>query len=125
MKRQLTELLSNYGDVVGGIWFDGDWERKDADWGYKEMYELIHWLRPDALIGNNHHTAIKPGEDYQMFEKDLPGGNSHGWNSGGVSNEVPLETCETINGSWGFNINDKSYKSVKTIIQYLVKSGGS
>ena len=35
-----------------------------------------------------------------------------------------LETCETINNSWGFNINDKSYKSVKTIIQYLVKAAG-
>jgi alpha-L-fucosidase len=124
MKSQLTELLTNYGDVVGGIWFDGDWERKDANWHYDEIYALIHQLRPDVMIGNNHHTNIKPGEDYQMFEKDLPGGNSHGWNSGGVSNDVPLETCETINGSWGFNINDKSYKSVKTIVQYLVKAAG-
>lgn len=124
MKSQLTELLTNYGDVVGGIWFDGDWERKDANWRYDEIYSLIHKLRPDVMIGNNHHTDIKPGEDYQMFEKDLPGGNSHGWNSGGISKEVPLETCETINNSWGFNINDKSYKSVKAIIQYLVKAAG-
>jgi alpha-L-fucosidase len=124
MKSQLTELLTNYGDVVGGIWFDGDWERKDVNWHYDDIYKLIHRLRPDVMIGNNHHTDIKPGEDYQMFEKDLPGGNSHGWNSGGVSNEVPLETCETINNSWGFNINDKSYKSVKTIIQYIVKAAG-
>jgi alpha-L-fucosidase len=124
MKSQLTELLTNYGDVVGGIWFDGDWERKDVNWHYDEIYGLIHRLRPDVMIGNNHHTDIKPGEDYQMFEKDLPGANSHGWNSGGVSNEVPLETCETINNSWGFNINDKSYKSVKTIIQYIVKAAG-
>jgi alpha-L-fucosidase len=124
MKAQLTELLTNYGDVVGGIWFDGDWERKDVNWHYDEIYGLIHQLRPDVMIGNNHHTAVKPGEDYQMFEKDLPGGNSHGWNSGGVSNDLPLETCETMNNSWGFNINDNSYKSVKTIIQYLVKAAG-
>jgi alpha-L-fucosidase len=124
MKSQLTELLTNYGDVIGGIWFDGDWERKDVNWHYDEIYGLIHRLRPDVMIGNNHHTDIKPGEDYQMFEKDLPGGNSHGWNSGGVSNNVPLETCETINNSWGFNINDKSYKSVKTIIRYLVNAAG-
>jgi alpha-L-fucosidase len=124
MKTQLTELLTNYGDVISGIWFDGDWERKNANWHYDEIYALIHRLRPDVMIGNNHHEDIKPGEDYQMFEKDLPGGNSHGWNSGGVSTQVPLETCETINGSWGFNINDKSYKSVKTIVQYLVKAAG-
>jgi alpha-L-fucosidase len=124
MKTQLTELLTNYGDVVSGIWFDGDWERKNANWHYEEIYSHIHRLRPDVMISNNHHTDLKPGEDYQAFEKDLPGGNSHGWGSGGVSNSVPLETCETINGSWGFNINDKNYKSVKAIVQYLVKASG-
>jgi alpha-L-fucosidase len=124
IKAQLTELLTNYGDVVGGIWFDGDWDRKDANWHYDEIYGLIHRLRPDVMIGNNHHTDLKPGEDYQLFEKDLPGGNSHGWNSGGVSKDVPLETCETINSSWGFNINDKGYKSASTLIQYLVKAAG-
>jgi alpha-L-fucosidase len=124
MKAQLTELLTNYGDVIGGIWFDGDWERKDANWHYDEIYGLIHRLRPDVMISNNHHSNLKPGEDYQAFEKDLPGSNSHGWGSGSVNTGVPLETCETINGSWGFNINDKSYKSSKAIIQYLVKAAG-
>jgi alpha-L-fucosidase len=123
MKTQLTELLTNYGDVVAGIWFDGDWERKTANWHYEEIYQLIHRLRPDVMISNNHHSEIKPGEDYQAFEKDLPGANSHGWNSGGVSN-LPLETCETINGAWGFNITDRNYKTSKDLIQYLVKAAG-
>ena len=124
MKSQLTELLTNYGEIVSSIWFDGDWERKDVNWHYDEIYGLIHRLRPDVLIGNNHHTDLKPGEDYQLFEKDLPGSNSHGWGTGSVNTNVPLETCETINSAWGFNINDKNYKSVKTIIQYLVKAAG-
>jgi alpha-L-fucosidase len=124
MKAQLTELLTNYGDVVSGIWFDGDWERKEANWHYEELYALIHQLRPDVMIGNNHHTDLKSGEDFQLFEKDLPGGNSHGWNSGGISNAVPLETCETINFSWGFNINDTKFKTSKALIHYLVKAAG-
>lgn len=124
MKAQLTELLTQYGDMVSSIWFDGDWERKDVNWHYDEIYGLIHRLRPEVLIGNNHHDNLKPGEDYQLFEKDLPGGNSHGWGSGAVSDHVPLETCETINYSWGFNINDKSYKSVHNLIHYLVKAAG-
>lgn len=124
MKTQLAELVTNYGDVVAGIWFDGDWERKNADWQYEEIYAHIHKLRPDIMISNNHHAALKAGEDYQAFEKDLPGSDSHGWGAGEVNTTVPLETCETINGSWGFNINDKSYKSVKAIIQYLVKAAG-
>ena len=72
MKAQLTELLTNYGPI-GGIWFDGHWDKKDENWNYEEIYELIHKLQPSCLIGNNHHEASKPGEDFQMFEKDLPG----------------------------------------------------
>ena len=26
MKAQLTELLTNYGEI-GGIWFDGEWDQ--------------------------------------------------------------------------------------------------
>lgn len=123
MKQQLTELLTQYGPI-GGIWFDGEWERKTADWHLDEIYALIHRLQPAAMIGNNHHHAPRPGEDFQMFEKDLPGGNSHGWNSGGVSEDLPLETCETMNNAWGFNINDLHFKSVAQIIHLLVRDAG-
>ena len=41
-----------------------------------------------------------------MFEKDLPGQNTAGFNAESEIGELPLETCETINGAWGFNIND-------------------
>lgn len=123
MKQQLTELLTQYGPI-GGIWFDGEWEREDADWHLDEIYALIHRLQPAALIVNNHHHAPHPGEDVQEFEKDLPGGNSHGWNSGGVSMRLPLETCQTMNNSWGFTINDRHYKTVRQIIHLLLRDAG-
>ena len=37
---------------------------------------------------------------------------------------LPLEVCETINGSWGFNLKDRQHKSEKQLIQYLVKAAG-
>ena len=123
MKQQLTELLTNYGEI-GAIWFDGHWERKTADWHTQELYDLIHRLQPACLVGNNHHITPLEGEDYQMFEKDLPGKNSHGWGSGDISS-LPLETCETINRSWGFNILDTNYKSVRALVQYIVKAAGN
>jgi alpha-L-fucosidase len=123
MKQQLTELLTNYGEI-GAIWFDGHWERKNADWHLREIYDLIHRLQPACLVGNNHHINPIEGEDYQMFEKDLPGKNSHGWGTGSVSN-LPLETCETINRSWGFNILDTNYKSVRALAHYIVKAAGN
>lgn len=132
MKAQLTELLTGYGKI-DGIWFDGHWDQLDNDhdkslqskvnWHYDEIYRLIHSLQPGCLISNNHHLSPLPGEDFQAFEKDLPGGNTTGFGGADVS-ALPLETCETMNDSWGFNITDKRYKSVKSLLQYLVKAAG-
>jgi alpha-L-fucosidase len=132
MKAQLTELLTNYGEI-SGIWFDGHWDQLDNDadkslnskvnWHYEEIYQLIHKLQPQCLISNNHHLTPIPGEDFQAFEKDLPGHNTTGFGGASVS-ALPMETCETMNDSWGFNITDRKYKSVKTLVQYLVKAAG-
>ena len=124
MDAQLTELLTNYGEIAG-IWFDGWWDKKDADWRLEKTYQLIHKLQPQCLIGNNHHQAPKNGEDFQMFEKDLPGKNTAGFNAESIVGKLPLETCETMNGAWGFNLQDNKYKSTKNLVQYLVKAAGN
>jgi alpha-L-fucosidase len=123
MNTQLTELLTQYGDI-GGIWFDGMWDKPDADWRLDETYALIHKLQPGALIGSNHHKMPFPGEDFMMFERDLPGENSMGFNNTAISDQVPLEMCETMNGSWGFNIVDQNYKSVERLVQTMVRAAG-
>ena len=133
MKNQLTELLTNYGEIAG-IWFDGHWDQtkpegeKDRssriNWHYDEIYGLIHKLQPQCLIGNNHHLTPFPGEDFQMFERDLPGENKSGLSFQEASQKMPLETCETMNNSWGFNITDTNYKSSKQLVHYLVNAAG-
>lgn len=123
MKTQLTELLSNYPSI-GGIWFDGHWQRPTANWHYDEIYSMIHKLSPRTLVGNNHHITPIAGEDIQMFEKDLPGENKTGFRKSGTISSLALETCETMNGSWGFNINDRKYKTSKELIHYLVNAAG-
>lgn len=133
MKNQLTELLTNYGDIMS-IWFDGHWDQTNVegskdmspriDWKYNEIYALIHRIQPNCLIGNNHHLAPLPGEDFQMFERDLPGQNKSGLSFQAASESLPLETCETMNKSWGYNIADTNYKTVKQCVQYLVNAAG-
>jgi len=123
MDAQLTELLTNYGPI-GGIWFDGMWDKPDADWRLAKTYALIHRLQPAALIVPNHHEAPKPGEDVQTFEQDLPGANTAGFNTKEIG-ALPLETSLTMNQSWGFNITDKKFKSVKDLIGYLVRAAGN
>ncbi len=123
MDAQLTELLTQYGEI-GGIWFDGMWDKPAADWQLQRTYSLIHKLQPAALIGSNHHQTPFDGEDFQMFEKDLPGANTAGFNTAQIG-KIPLETCETVNGAWGYNQSDKNFKSVPTLIHYLVRAAGS
>ena len=103
MNNQLTELLTNYGPI-GAIWFDGVWDHPESfDWQLEEQYALIHKLQPSCLIGNNHHRTPYAGEDFQMFERDLPGENKAGFSEG---QEV------------------QHYKPTKTLIQLLVRAAG-
>ncbi len=134
MNAQIAELAGgDYGEI-GGFWFDGWWDQHmdeankadrstRVDWNLKETYDLIHKLQPQALIGNNHHVAPFEGEGFQMFERDLPGANTFGYNTTEVG-ALPLETCDTINGSWGFNASDRAFKSSKELIHYLVRAAG-
>jgi len=123
---QLRELLIRYGEI-GGIWFDGWWDQKDTAmrdrWRLDRTYRLIHELQPAALIGNNHHQPPFAGEDFQMFERDLPGENTQGFNQAAVG-KLPLEMAETMNGSWGFNLIDDQFKSTRTLVRSLVGAAG-
>lgn len=122
MDAQLTELLTNYGPI-GGIWFDGMWDKPEAPWRLEQTYALIHRLQPTALIIPNHHKPPMPGEDAQTFEQDLPGSNSAGFNTSTIG-ALPLETSLTMNGSWGFNLTDRSWKSTEDLIRTLVRAAG-
>ena len=129
MNVQLTELLTGYGPI-GAIWFDGLWD-KDASpreaqpelWKLRRQYDLIHRLQPACLVGNNHHLLPFEGEDIQIFERDIPGKNEYGY-SGQEISRLPLETCQTMNRSWGYRITDKDYKSANFLIKYLVQTAG-
>ena len=136
MNAQLEELLTKYGKI-GCIWFDGGWDRTTGPnweayteqtpqmWNIYEQYELIHRLQPGCLVANNIHFTPFPGEDIQVFERDVPGGNESGWNTGQkIASAYPLETCTTMNETWGYNINDNKFKTCADIVKLLVRTAG-
>ncbi len=128
MNNQITELLTRYGKI-GAMWFDGYWDH-DQDsvpfnWHLDEQYDLIHRLQPSCLVGNNHHEAIKYGEDIQIFERDLPGENTAGFTDKAAEvSQLPLETCQTMNGMWGYKVTDQNYKSTRDIIHLIIHTAG-
>lgn len=139
MDAQLAELLSGEYGQIGGIWFDGWWDQQtkrvkgkektdrlatNLDWQLRGTYDLIHRLQPACLIGANHHVKPFPGEDFQMYERDLPGENKGGHSKDAEIGELPLETCDTINRSWGYNADDHNFKKVPDLIRYLVRAAG-
>ena len=139
MDAQLSELAGGRYGKIGGIWFDGWWDQQlrtlkndrsiaatatQVDWRLRQTYDLIHKLQPQALVGNNHHVPPFDGEDFQMFEKDLPGQNTAGFNVDATIGRLPLEMCETTNDSWGYKRSDKNFKPLRTLVGYLVGAAG-
>ena len=126
MKAQVKELMTQYAPVRA-LWFDGYWDHKrdsvPFNWRMPEFYEYIHSIDPACLIGNNHHIVPIAGEDFQMFERDLPGQNTAGYSEGQtVSESFPLEMCQTMNHTWGYSVSDRDYKTCAQIVGTLAKA---
>lgn len=128
---QVRELCTRYGEI-GMIWFDGFWPGHEppaphfvegGPWDLAGVYDMIHALQPNALIGNNHHVTPLKGEDFQMYEQDLPGENTAGFNAESMG-DLPLESCLTINKNWGYNPDDHAHKSTTELIRFLVECIG-
>lgn len=128
MELQLRELLTRYGDVFV-IWFDGLGNQEKYAGG--RFHELIRKLQPAALINNR----IGLTGDYVTPEQRLPKGiprkgsvvGNTDPNDRGVTAEAPTpeefqpwETCMTINGTWGYNRNDREFKATTQLIRALI-----
>ena len=117
--RDSVEILcKNYGKI-GGLWFDGWWNKKDADWEFDKLYGLIRKYQPDAMIINN--TGL--GELGQVSHKEI---DSVTFERGKPSfvdcseKYVAGEMCQVLNDHWGYAKNDYNYKSIQTLIGDLI-----
>lgn len=112
-RAQLTEILKNYGDI-DLLWFDGDWERSQADWDMKGLKKWLTDISPKTVI----NSRIGSYGDYETPEQQMPT----------VRPDKPWEYCMTINDSWGYQPNDKHFKSPEQIVRIfseIVSMGGN
>ncbi|MCC6143662.1 MAG: alpha-L-fucosidase [Candidatus Hydrogenedentes bacterium] len=112
-------LCRNYGPL-GGLWFDGNWSKADADWKEDRLYGIIRQHQPEAMIINN--TGIhKRGElghpeiDSTTFEQGRP----EPMDREGMPKYLAAEMCQTMNMHWGIGKNDFNYIAPPQVIENL------
>lgn len=101
---QLKELTKFNPDLY---WFDGDWEQSADKWKAKEIRQLLLKKNPNTFI----NSRLQGYGDYATPEQGVPitKPKSKFW-----------ELCLTMNNSWGYQPNDKAYKTVNQLIRILV-----
>jgi alpha-L-fucosidase len=119
---QVRELLTRYGPI-DEMWLDFSyvdhvhegkkvWGGKGADdWGSVELLAMIRRLQPGILV--NDRTGL-PG-DFVTPEQYQP--------SGPMTRDgrpVLWEACQTLNGSWGYDRENRDFKSVGLLLRMLV-----
>lgn len=121
LRKSVEILCKNYGKI-GGFWFDGNWNKKDADWKLDELYGTFRKYQPDAMIINNtglknRGKVVNPEIDAVTYERGLPTAVNHGNQD---EKYVAGEISVTLNQHWGIAKDDLNYKSPKEIIENIV-----
>ncbi len=117
---EVSWILTHYGPI-GVVWFDGEWESTWSDKYGKPLYDLCRQLQPNVIV-NNRVSVSRGGSmssdgndqevgDFSTPEQTIPATGLPG---------VDWETCMTMNGHWGYNAHDASWKSSEVLIHNIV-----
>lgn len=118
--RNSVELLcTNYGKI-GGLWFDGMWDKPDADWEQDALYTMIRKHQPEAMIINNTGLSARGALghielDSVTFERGKPSP----LNMEGAPKYVASEMCQVFADHWGYAKEDLNFKSPADMIRDL------
>jgi alpha-L-fucosidase len=102
----IRELMTNYGKV-DVLWYDVNWPLNSHQWESERMNKMVYELQPDIVVNNRNGL---PG-DFSTPEQQITAA------SGGRA----WESCMTLNGSWGYQRADDSWKTPKTIVRNLIQ----
>ncbi|NKB67696.1 MAG: alpha-L-fucosidase [Candidatus Latescibacteria bacterium] len=119
LHKSVETLCTQYGPL-GGLWFDGNWSKPDADWQEDRLYSMIRRHQPEAMIINNTGLSARghvghPEIDSVTFEQGRP----EAMDLDGDAKYVAAEMCQTMNRHWGIGSEDFKYMGPPDIIENL------
>ncbi|MFC4619192.1 alpha-L-fucosidase [Camelliibacillus cellulosilyticus] len=120
MHGQVKELLTGYGKI-DYLWFDFSYPHRDwgftkgkgaEDWQSEKLEKMVLELQPHILINDRLglHRGVTTPEQYQPSES-LDGNHSK---------RIIWEACQTMNDSWGYDRDNKNFKSAELLIKMLI-----
>jgi len=116
--KSIEVLCTSYGKI-GGLWFDGKWDKPDADWQEDRIYATIRKYQPEAMIINNTglNAQGQTGNveiDSVTFERGKP--------TFVDTSLKPIagEMCEGMTDHWGYAKRDICVKPATALIETLV-----
>ncbi len=109
---QLEELNAHKPALY---WFDGDWEQSAENWNSKGIISLLRSTNPSVIV----NSRIQGYGDYDTPEQGIPVVRPEGkyW-----------ELCYTMNDSWGYQQEDRNYKTPHMLLRTLcdcMSNGGN
>ncbi|NOV03591.1 NPCBM/NEW2 domain-containing protein [Paenibacillus planticolens] len=111
IKGQLTELLTNYGEIPVLIIDGWAWEMGHNEVPYQEIRELVKRLQPNILIVDHNGQTQPWDEDIIYFEEPkgvwAPSNNSYAANQG-----MPLVSSQWFWHDWMKNTEPASVKNI-------------
>lgn len=119
LRKSVELLCTNYGKI-GGIWFDGSWDRLEDDWEEDALYGMIRSHQPEAMIINNTGLSAQgalghPELDSVTFERGKP----QPMNMEGAPKYIASEMCQVMADHWGYAAEDFNYKAPADLIRDL------
>jgi len=118
---QVRELLTQFGKI-DIMWFDFSYSHMDwgwsrgkgkDDWQSEKLMQMVRELQPGIIVNDRLEIGgdIKTPEQYQPAEWLKVNGRPVVW-----------EACQTLNGSWGYDRDNKDFKPVDMLVRMLVDS---
>ncbi|MGL6021900.1 MAG: alpha-L-fucosidase, partial [Chitinophagaceae bacterium] len=111
---QLQELQNAYHPDLW--WFDGDWEHSAEEWESPKVRNFLLLHNPKTII----NSRLQGYGDYGTPEQQIPIGNN--------PYTTPWELCMTINDNWGYQPQDKNFKTpyqITSIYIDVISRGGN